>query len=496
MQPLILVSVFLIATCGLIYELIAGTVSSYLLGDSVMQFSTIIGVYLSAMGVGSYLARYIGRGVLQRFVQIQILVGLLGGCSASVLFFVFAHGTGFSLVLYSLVFAIGTLVGLEIPLVMRLLKDQLEFKELVSQVLALDYIGALAASLAFPILLVPHLGLVRTAFLFGLVNVGVALAFLVRFSPTRQASRLLLAQAVLAFLLLASGLALAERLTTLAEVQMFPDQVLLARSTPYQRLVVTQRTGDLRLYLNNNLQFSSLDEYRYHETLVHPGLSGLENPRKVLILGGGDGLALREVLRYPTVSEITLVDLDPGMTELFSQHPLLSKLNEGSLRSPRVKVVNADAFVWLREDPGNYDFVVVDFPDPSTFALGKLYTLSFYAELKRHLAPGGAAAVQCTSPLFARRSYWCILKTMEAAGLQVRPYHVFVPSFGEWGFALIGPSRPGGHLPTGLRFLNQSALAALFEFPLDMSSLPVEVNRLSNQALVRYYEEEWRAVAQ
>ncbi len=496
MQPLILVSVFLIATCGLIYELIAGTVSSYLLGDSVMQFSTIIGVYLSAMGVGSYLARYISRGVLHRFVQIQILVGILGGCSASVLFFVFAHGTGFTLVLYSLVFAIGTLVGLEIPLVMRLLKDQLEFKELVSQVLALDYIGALVASLAFPLLLVPHLGLVRTAFLFGLVNVGVALAFLVRFSPTRQASRLLLVQAVLAFLLLAAGVALSERLTTLAEVQMFPDQVLLARSTPYQRLVVTQRTGDVRLYLNNNLQFSSLDEYRYHEALVHPALSGLKEPGKVLILGGGDGLALREVLRYKSVSEVTLVDLDPGMTDLFTRHPLLSQLNEGSLRSPRVRVINADAFIWLRENPGTYDFVLVDFPDPSTFSLGKLYTVSFYGELKRHLAPDGAAAVQCTSPLFARRSYWCILKTMQAAGLQVRPYHVFVPSFGEWGFALIGPTRPGEHLPTGLRFLNRAALAAMFEFPLDMGALEVEVNRLSNQALVRYYEEEWRAVAQ
>ncbi len=496
MQPLILVSVFLIATCGLIYELIAGTVSSYLLGDSVMQFSTVIGVYLSAMGVGSYLAQYVGKGVLHRFVQIQILVGLLGGCSASVLFLVFAHGTGFLLVLYLIVFAIGVLVGLEIPLVMRLLKDHIEFKELVSQVLALDYVGALVASLAFPILLVPHLGLVRTAFFFGLVNVGVALAFLLRFSGPK-ASRALLAEAIVVFLVLVAGFALSERLTRYAEEEMFPDHILLARSTAYQRIVVTERSGDVRLYLNNNLQFSSLDEYRYHEALVHPGLGGLEAPRKVLILGGGDGLALREVLKYPSVTDVTLVDLDPAMTALFRTHPMLSQLNQGSLSSPRVKVINADAFVWLKQNPGQYDFVLVDFPDPSTFALGKLYTVSFYRALKEHLAPAGAAAVQCTSPLFARKSYWCILKSIRTAGLEVRPYHVFVPSFGEWGFALIGAgAEPGKHLPPGLRYLNEAGMASLFEFGGDMTELPVEENRLYNQALVRYYEAEWRAVVQ
>lgn len=495
MQPLILVSVFLIATCGLIYELIAGTVSSYLLGDSVLSFSTVIGVYLFAMGVGSYLAQFVAKGVLYRFVQIQILVGLLGGCSASLLFLVFAYGHGFLLVLYGLVFAIGALVGLEIPLVMRLLQDHLEFKELVSQVLALDYVGALVASLAFPLLLVPHLGLVRTAFLFGLVNVGVALMFLLRFGGA-TASRALIAQAVVVFVLLVAGLALSERLTTLAEEQMFPDHVLLARSTAYQRIVVTERSGDVRLYLNNNLQFSSLDEYRYHEALVHPGLSGLDHPRKVLILGGGDGLALREVLKHPSVTEVTLVDLDPEMTRLFREHPLLSKLNEGALKSPRVRIVNADAFIWLKQNPGQYDFVLVDFPDPSTFALGKLYTVSFYRTLAEQIAPGGAAAVQCTSPLFARKSFWCILKSMRVAGLKVQPYHVFVPSFGEWGFALIGGVQPGKHLPSDVRYLNAAALAAMFEFPADMTELPVEDNRLFNQALVRYYEAEWRAVVQ
>src|SRR5260221_7368337 len=175
MSTILFLSVFLIAACGLIYELIAGTLASYLLGDSVFQFSTVIGAYLFAMGIGSFLSRFIGRGLVARFISIELLVGFVGGFSSSVLFLAFAYTQSFRLILYLVVLAVGTLVGLEIPLLMRILKDRYKFGELVAHVLTFDYLGALGASILFPLILVPKLGMVRSALLFGIVNAGVAL---------------------------------------------------------------------------------------------------------------------------------------------------------------------------------------------------------------------------------------------------------------------------------------------------------------------------------
>ena len=168
--PILFLNVLIIATCGLVYELLAGTLASYVLGDSVTQFSLIIGIYLFAMGVGAWLSRFLESNLAKRFVEVELAVALVGGASAPLLFLSFARLTGFQLVLYSIVFVIGTLVGLEIPLLMRILKDQLDFKEIVSRVLAFDYIGALLASLLFPLFLVPRMGLVRTSLLIGLLN--------------------------------------------------------------------------------------------------------------------------------------------------------------------------------------------------------------------------------------------------------------------------------------------------------------------------------------
>ncbi|HEY8535286.1 MAG TPA: polyamine aminopropyltransferase [Vicinamibacterales bacterium] len=496
MAPALLVSVLLIAAAGLVYELVAGALASYLLGDSVTQFSTVIGTYLFAMGIGSGLSRFIVRGLAARFVAVEIMVGLLGGFSSALLFLAFGYTDSFRVVLYALVFVIGVLVGLEIPLLMRILRDRFDFKDVVSHVLTFDYLGALGASLLFPIVLVPKVGLVRAAMLFGMINTAVALwtTFLLR--EMLGARRLLQGTAAAVMLALAGGWMAADRILQLAESNIYADDVVLARSTPYQRIVITAWKDDLRLFLNSNLQFSSRDEYRYHEALVHPGLAAIPDARRVLVLGGGDGLAVREILKYPGVEEVTLVDLDPEMTRLFSTHPELTRLNAGSLTDARVRIVNADAFVWLESSPDAFDFAVVDLPDPSNFSLGKLYTTAFYRELARHVAPGGRFVVQSTSPLFARRSFWCIVRTIEEVGLHATPYHVYVPSFGEWGFVLAGrdPFRLPDTLPDGLRFLTAATLPAMFEFPADMGPVPVEPNRLNTQMLVRYYEREWDAI--
>lgn len=499
--PLLFLNVLIIATCGLIYELLAGTLASYVLGDSVTQFSVIIGIYLFAMGVGSWLSGFLDKDLAGKFVDIELGVALLGGLSAPLLFFSFAYAKYFYLILYLVVFGIGTLVGLEIPLLMRLLKDELDFKKLVSRVLAFDYIGALAASLLFPLLFVPRLGLVRTSLVFGMLNAGVALWGTWLLQPLiKQNVQILRVKAVFILVLLAVAFIKSDALTSYAEDGLFSDNIIYAKSSSYQRIIVTQGRGGYSLFLNGNLQFSSVDEYRYHEALVHPGMQAFgADPRRVLVLGGGDGLALREVLKYETVESVTLVDLDPAMTDLSNRLKLLAESNKNAFDNPKVRVHNADAYVWLDENRGEpYDVVIIDFPDPNNFALGKLYTTRFYNLLKAHLRPDSTIVIQSTSPIFARTSYWCIIKTLEAAGFTVKPFQTSVPSFGIWGYALakLQPFEAPRAAPKNieLKFLDDGAMQSLFVFPADLSrpNEEIEINRLDNQALVRYYEAEWR----
>lgn len=497
MGILLFITVLLIAACGLIYELIAGTLASYLLGDSVLQFSTIIGCYLFAMGIGSALSRYLDRGLAYRFVWIELLLGVIGGFSSAFLFLAFAYTQGFHLLMYALVIVIGILVGLEIPLLMRMVRGRYQFRDVIAHVLTFDYLGALAASLVFPILLVPYLGLVRSAMLFGIINVAVALWSTFLFSNQLAKARALRTTCLVVLCGLGLALANAKQITTAAEDNIYADEIIVARDTRYQHIVLTRFKDDIRLFLNSHLQFSSRDEYRYHESLIHPGLSAVPAPRRVLVLGGGDGLAVREILKYPQVENITLVDLDPEMTRLFSTYPMLTALNHKSFSSPRVHIINADAFPWVDSDPESFDFMVVDFPDPTNYSLGKLYTTAFYKAAARHLSAQGLMVVQSTSPMFARDSYWCIVETIKQAGLETYPYHVYVPSFGEWGFVIAGHRdyQVPSTVPDGLRFVDSKNLPALFQFPPDMAPLSMPPNRLNDEVLVRLYDQDWKDIS-
>jgi len=494
---LLFITVLLIAACGLIYELVAGTLASYLLGDSVLQFSTIIGCYLFAMGIGSALSRYINRGLAYRFVWIELLLGVVGGFSSALLFLAFAYSQGFQLLMYAIVIVIGVLVGLEIPLLMRIIHGRYHFRDVIAHVLTFDYLGALGASLLFPILLVPHLGLVRSAMLFGIINAGVALwsTFLFANQLARATALRILCIVILAAL--SVGLAEAKHITMAAEDNIYADEIIFARDTHYQHIVLTRFKDDIRLFLNSHLQFSSRDEYRYHETLIHPGLSAIPAPRRVLVLGGGDGLAVREILKYPQIESITLVDLDPEMTRLFSTNPMLTRLNQKSFLSAKVRIINADAFPWIDTNTDNYDFIVIDFPDPTNYSLGKLYTTAFYKAVARHLSEQGLMVVQSTSPMFARDSFWCIAETIKEAGMMTYPYHVYVPSFGEWGFVIAGHHeyKPPATLPAGLRFVDLKGMSALFQFPPDMAPLSIAPNRLNDQVLIHMYDQDWKDIS-
>ena len=393
----------------------------------------------------------------------------------------------------------GVLVGLEIPLLMRIVKDRYNFRDVIAHVLTFDYLGALAASLVFPIILVPRLGLVRSAMLFGLINVAVALWTTFIFANQLATTRALRAACLLVLIGLGVGIAEAKKITATAEDNIYADEIIFARDTRYQHLVLTRFKDDIRLFLNSHLQFSSRDEYRYHEALIHPGLASIPAPRRVLVLGGGDGLAVREILKYPQIESITLVDLDPEMTKIFSSHAMLTELNKNSLSSPKLHVINADAFPWIDSNTDSFDFIVIDFPDPTNYSLGKLYTTAFYRAVARHLSAQGVIVVQSTSPMFARDSFWCIANTLKQAGLKTYPYHVYVPSFGEWGFVLASqhdytPPTPTS-LPTGLRFIDAKGIPALFQFPPDMAPLAIPPNQLNDQVLVRLYDQDWKDIS-
>ncbi len=494
---IVLTMILVIATTGLVYELVMAAVASYLLGDTVVQFSLIIGVYLSALGAGAYLSRFVEEELPRVFVNVELATGLLGGLSAPALFLAFAYAHAFGLVLYGLVLLVGTLVGLELPLMVRLLRDTLELRELISRALTFDYIGSLLGSVAFSLWLFPELGLVQSSLLCGALNALVGWAgarLLLRDRGARRSAQFL---AFLVLCLLGGVAFFATPLMSFVESRFYRGQTLLhTEQSAYQRIAITEHAGALSLHLNGNLQFSSDDECIYHEALVHPAMLYAQARRRVLIVGGGDGLALREVLKWPEVAGVVLVELDPRMTRLFSSEPRLTSLNKNSLTDPRVQIINQDAMVWLQHTEWSFDVGIVDFPDPTNYSLGKLYTEFFYHALNSHLSRGGVFVVQATSPLFAREAYYCIVETLKAAGLTTAPFHAFVPSFGEWGFVLAGRGRLEQRmpLPKGLRFLDAERLGALFVFPKDMQPVPAVPNRLNTQALVHSYVSDWQGL--
>ena len=494
----LLTMVLVIAAAGLVYELVMAAVASYVLGDSVTQFSTVIGVYLSALGLGAYLSQFIQRRLDHRFVDVELATALVGGLSAPGLFLAFSFTDAFRLVLYSTVCAVGTLVGLELPLLIRILKEEYELDRLIARSLTFDYAGALIGSLGFSLLLVPWLGLVHTSIACGLVNALVGLASTWVLWPDEPTERHGMAmarlRAALVALILVAALAGASRLSAVTESAMYAEPIALVRQSSYQRIVVTTSKGQTRLFLNGNLQFDSRDEHRYHEALVHPAMAAARSRARIAIGGGGDGLAAREILRWKDVESITLVDLDPAMTDLARHDEALLRLNDHSLFDPRVTVINADAMVWFSETQDEFDVIVLDFPDPSNYSLGKLYSRRLYETMMQRLAPDGALVVQSTSPLFAREAFWCVVATLEASGFETIPYHAFVPSFGEWGFVLATRNRRmwPTHLPvSSLRYLSAAILHTLPHFGPDMSRVATRVNRLNNQALVAYYLRAW-----
>ncbi|MFG1770533.1 polyamine aminopropyltransferase [Nocardia salmonicida] len=499
----LLATVFVCAACGLVYELSLVTLGSYLIGDTAAQASITLSVMVCSMGVGALVAKPLRSRAAAAFVAVELALAVAGGLSVAALYASYAWLNIYTGTLVLAAAVIGMLVGAEIPLLMELLQDirKQEASSAVADLFAADYVGALLGGLAFPFLLLPVFGQIRGSLVVGVVNAvaGLALAFFFfRDKMARGARHTLIAATVAVACGLAGSYLYADRFEATAQQALFAHPIVWQTRTPYQQIVLTESfspfaTTDTRLYLNGGLQFSSIDEYRYHEALVHPVLSG---PRRtVLVLGGGDGLALREILRYPDIAQVTLVELDPAMIELARTDDRLTDLNRRAFDDPRVTVINADAFAWLRTAPGLFDAVIVDLPDPDQTSVAKLYSKEFYAMTAHVLAPGARMVVQSGSPFFAPRSFWTIDATVRAAGLYTTPYHVDVPSFGDWGFVLASataPPTPTLRGPGPLRSLDEATLTAATVFPPDRRAVDPEVSTLMHPVILDLQRQEWR----
>ena len=489
----LLTSTFLVAMCALAYELLMSSVSSYFLGNSVTHFSLTIGLFLSFMGLGSLLSKRLENHLLERFILIEVLLSVVGGFSTLALYAAFTFTPYFYLFVFVFIGTIGTLIGFEIPIITRIVERHQKLSHAVAHVFTADYLGSLVASLTFALILLPWLGLMRSAFAIGLLNIAAAGITLFAFRSQIAHRKSLAVATLIATALLMFGTVTTAPAVSFFEQKLYSDEILFSKQSVYQNIVLTKFHDDIRLFLNGSLQFSSIDEYRYHESLVHIPMSAAATQESMLILGGGDGLAARELLKYEDVQQITLVDLDPAMTTLATTHPLLLELNQHSLLNSKVTIINQDAQTYLEQTSDRYSVILIDLPDPNDIAVGKLYTSEFYTLVAQHLAEGGVVVTQATSPYFSRSAYWCIANTMNDVFGNISPYTVNVPSFGPWGFVMASKTAiPSSSVDVATQYLTPAILPALFVIDPDMQHIDTGINTLDNQILVQLYDDGWQ----
>jgi spermidine synthase len=489
---------FVSGLCSIIYELLIATTASYFLGDSVKFFSLTIGIYMAAMGIGTLISKYIERDLLVRFVQIELVLALLGGLSIPALYFAYAYTSLFMYFFLFFTMSIGMLIGLEIPFLTRLMEQYYQLKVNIANILSFDYFGALIATMSFPFILLPFIGVYQSSLLFGFINMSIGFAVLWMFSDEIGKKVKALKTITIALtLLLGSMIVFSHHFLEHWDQSLYEDRIVHSDQSKYQRIVLTKDRHDIRLYLDGNLQFSSVDEYRYHEALVHIPFAVSHMPiKRVLLLGAGDGLAVRELLKYKDIEEIVLVDLDEKMVHLGKTNPYVTSLNQHSLSSEKLRIIIADAFGFLQENTQAFDLIIADLPDPNNNALARLYSKQFYRIVKDNLVTGGIMVTQSTSPYFAPRAYWSIAKTIQAGGFaHIYPYHANIPSFGEWGFVMasdaqLNIAKPEIAIKT--QYLDKANFKNFFIFDKDTIANDVEINLLDKPILLDYYLQGWQ----
>ena len=483
-------------------EFVLCTLATYLIGNAVLQWTLIISFMLFAMGVGSRLSRHCTTHLLETFIVLEFILSIFCATSAVVAYALSPFFRTIELVIYPWAIGIGLLIGLEIPLITRINATYEELRTNISGVMEKDYYGALFGGLFFAIIALPYLGLTYTPLILGAINAIAASVLLFQCYPKLTAPRGLLAGWAATGVLLIGLMVTSDPIILYGEKAKYRDTVIFSERTQYQKIVMTRWKDEYALFINGNQQFSTYDEERYHEPLVHPALSLLDHRDDVLIIGGGDGLAVREVLKYSDVKRVILIDLDPTMTELASTHPVILRINQDALNNSRVSVINQDGSAFLRDTNQRFDAIIIDLPDPQSVDLARMYSLDFYQLSRKHLKKGGTIVTQATSPFFAPRAFLSIKKTMAEAGFSVLPYHNNVPTLGDWGFILgidntlmTEATLKQAVLDISFdtvetRFLSGKAMTGMVQFGKGLFEREdeVEVNRRSQPVFPAYYD--------
>ena len=495
------IAIFATGLSGIVAEYILSTLATYFLGDSVVQWTLIISVMLFAMGLGSRLSRYLETDLVIKFITIEFLLSLFVAFSPLLAYMASAFTVYTGMIIYTLAIIIGLMIGMEIPLVIRLNSELQELKINVSSVIENDYYGSLLGGVFFVFVGLPILGITYTPFVLGLINftVAVALVIMIREAISEKLAKITLAGSAV-LLVLVAGFFTAQPIIFFGEQAKYKDKIIYEEQSKYQKIVLTEWKDNYWFYLNGNLQLSTLDEFLYHEPLVHPIMNLVKNPSNVLVLGGGDGNATREILKYQSVKKITLVDLDPAVTNLAKTNEIFLDMNKGSLLNPKVEIINTDGYNFVEETKEFYDVIIVDLPDPRSVELGRLYSHEFYVKCSKILRPHGAIITQAGSPYYASKAFLCIEKTIKSAGFSTLKMHNQVLTMGQWGWVLGSKSIPQEKLRNAalslkfdqieLNWLNNEAMHLITSFGKDIFSLQIDsvkVNKIHNPVLYRYY---------
>ncbi len=490
---------------GIVAEFTLSTLASYILGNTTLQWTLIMSLMLFTMGVGSRISRYFTCHLLDTFITIEFALSILCATCAIAAYFGTAWLGESTAVIYGYAGAVGLLIGLEIPIVARMNDAYEGLRTNIASVMEKDYYGALAGGLLFAFFALPKLGLTYTPIALGAINFVVASVLYWRYRTlTVRSGRLQLAFWTVGVAIITLAV-FAKPITLFGEQSQHRDRIVFTTQTPYQKLVLTEWKDDHWLFINGNIQFSTYDEERYHEPLVHPALGVAGSREHILILGGGDGLALREVLKHDDVRHVTLVDLDPEMTKLGKAHPVLLEANESAFTDARLTVVHEDAGTFVQRTRDRYDVIIIDLPDPKGPDLARLYTRGFYRDCRQILSREGVLVTQASSPLHAPKAFLCILKTMESAGYTTVPFQNAIPTMGTWGWIL---AKQDETTPTTLRnhlaalrfdgldthFLNQEAMVGMLHFWKGVfdDAEEIAVNTLMDPVIDQYYHDsEW-----
>ena len=538
-------SMFVMGGCGLAYEYTFSKLSTDLLGNSSRQWALIIGIMMFFMGIGADLQKKAKNNLIGKFIGTEIILGVVGSFGPIIFLYSFgAFREYFILIQYFFICLMGLLIGFEIPLLARINeKYASQLSVNLGNILKMDYFGSMVGALIWIFILPKFFTITEGAFVLGIVTLLTAAISLYFFRDLIQNFKKFVVFVIVSFSLVCFGYTQAIHWTVYSEQQLYRDRIIFSQTTDYQHIVLTQATsGEIACYINGHLQFNSVDEHIYHENLVHPVMSIASRRDNVLVLGGGDGMAVREILKYKDVKQVTLVDIDPVMTSLARKNSIFVKLNNNSLNHAKVKIIennmlvpgmkedlyiqnqnkplkdrigkvaelniiNLDAVSFMELVQGQYDVIIIDFPDPNSIELAKLYSQQFYQLVSKKLTPQGLLVQQSTSPIHAKEAFLCVGRTMKSSGLEAIPIHDNVPSFGEWGWWIAGREQQYSEkklrqsiesvveLYPSTDYLTIDLIKASLSFgKKQFETKEIDINTISSSRIYDYYLKAWRDI--